>query len=338
MKKIFLFIIALQVAAKLSATTYIDYNRQVTTAESLFFVGQFEAGFAKYMKIFDSYKPFAKDCFAAIQLSAMHRDTIFFNFFFAKGIENGLNWATLYKSKHVRQFLMENKGTVGHLEKIYLERRQKYLQSINRNIRDSIFLLRRRDDSGRRSTKNKMVYSNYLYYIKDTVLDANIRILERIAKRVGFPGQRMIGIRDPEIDNEKESPNLLESIASVILYHHYCGFFLMKDELYNGLLHGEILPSEYALIYEWAYDSYNESKGALRGGNTRYIFDVKCEYPPQDKFYNNFLNSFFYCRDTTLVNNCRKEIGMESIQHQLAKKKFAERNDLLLTSGIFNLY
>lgn len=317
---------------------YINYHKQITYAESLFFAGRSKESLAKYREIFSAYKPFAKDCFIALQFSAMVQDTGSFKFFFSKGIENGLNWITIRKSGRVTRLINETKGLKQELEHVYQNKRTKYIQSINSSIRDSIFLLRRRDDTSRWLSKKNRVRSGYFYYIKDTILDENLHMLISIAKRLGYPGQRMIGVRDPEIDNEPESPNLLESIASVILYHHYCGYIQMEQELYDGLVNGEILPSNYALIYQWAYHGYYESKGAMRGGNNRYIFKTKCEYPPQEKFYNNFIIPWNYCKDTILVNNCRREIGMESIQHQLVKKQFAKRNDLLLSTGIFNLY
>jgi len=324
--------------AESTTANYINYHRQVLVAESLLFIGKFEEGIAKYREIFSAYKPFAKDCFIALQISAMREDTSSFRYFLVKGIACGINWSTLNKSEHIRNFLRERKAERLLLEQIYSDKRPKYIQSINRTLRDSIYLLRRRDDSGRMISRNNMTYSNHIYYTKDPVLDENINILAGIAKRHGYPGQRMIGIKDPEIDSVEESPILLESLASVILYHHYCGFFLMKNELYNGLLNGEILPAEYALIYEWAYEGYYQSKGQYRGSNNRFIFTTKCDYPEKDKFYNHYLNPFFYCKDTLLVNSCRKEIGMQSIQHQFVKQKFAERNDLILSTGFLNLY
>jgi hypothetical protein len=318
---------------------YISYHKEIIQAEKLYFLGRHKECLAKYDQIFSTYKkPFAKDCFVAVQFAVIHKDTPRCDRFLTLAFENGVNWNDLRRSVHTLS-LIANPANSRRIGKLYTAGRAVYLQRMNKTIRDSIYYLIRRDNADRVTGPKGVRDSNKIFHVYgNTVLDENINILDRITKREGYPGQHMIGLKDFELDKGEPRPFIFESPASLIFYHHYCGLYLMKEDMLKAIKGGELLPADYALIYEWAYDAYFQSKGELRGSNNVYHFKTKCPYPPRDKFYNNFLNGFNYSRDTTLVNRCREEIGMQSIQHQAIKNMFARNNKIVFSSGMFDLY
>lgn len=310
---------------------YIHYNKEILTAEKLYFTGKHKESLEKYQDIFSRYKkPFAIHCFVATQMAAARNDTSLFFDFLGKAASNGVPWSTLTKSVHVRRMLKD-----GHTRRaldIQEEGWKKYLNSINKVLRDSIDYLVKRDNNDRKNWKPIKDSNRIYHYYNVKVLDENLHILNRITKRVGFPGQHKIGLR------ENDDPWILRSFGSTLLYHHFCGLSLMKEDLLKAVEDGELLPAEYALIYEWAYSSYYQSKGQFRGSNNIFHFTTKCDYPKQDKFYNNFLSPFFYSKDTLLVNKCRGEIGMQSLEHEQIKKMFERNNQIIFRSGMFNFY
>src|SRR5690606_20712250 len=106
----------------------------------------------KYQDILSRYKkPFAIHCFVATQMAAARNDTALFFNFLEKAASNGVPWSTFTKSVHVRRMLKD-----GHTRRalvIQEEGWKKYLNSINKVLRDSIDYLVERDNDNRKSFK-----------------------------------------------------------------------------------------------------------------------------------------------------------------------------------------
>ncbi len=346
--KLFFFSVILISQFAASAQNYLDYHREILQAEKLFFVRQFDSSIHSYKKIFTKYsKPFAKDCYIALQFAAMRKDTASATLFFMKAFENGVRWNDLSMGFQVRELLgnAEYKKRISLLYPIY---RQKYLHNINYAIRDSVEQMIVRDNQAGILTnqaffKSKIHRNNKLQYeVTDTaivhVYDRNLAEIIRISKRYGFPGQHLIGLLDPELEQHDIREEHFELITLILLYHHYCSYFFLKNELLTALKNGELLPTEYAMVYQWSYDAgyYNKNLGKPKASNTLYHFGIQCDYSPPDKIYNHFTNPWYYSKDSAFVNKCRSEIGMQSLQHEMAKKMFARRNDIVFDFGYMN--
>lgn len=330
-----------QISEVASQINYLNYHREILKAEQLFFIHQFDSSIHYYRDIFTRYpKPFAKDCFIALQFAGLRKDTASASFFFLKAFENGVKLEDLYKAKHIAT-LLSDVSYRNHVGEIYKGGRRSYLMSINRPLRDSINRMLKRDFMAK-SLAVGYRDSNFIYHFsgKDVaIFDENLQTLIKLVKNYGYPGQHLIGLEDDELDSARSRKDyLFSSIADIILFHHTCGLYFLKKDLLKAIEKGELLPREYALIYQWAYDDYYQSKGQLRGGNTVWHENIKCDYPRQTEFYNNYLNPFFYSKDTAMVNKCRKEIAMESIQHETIKARFGRNNDIIFITGFMNKY
>jgi len=223
---------------------YIQYHKEILTAEKLYFTGKHKESLEKYHDIFSRFKkPFAIHCFVATQMAAARKDTTSFFDFLGKAASNGVPWSTLTKSVHVRRMLKD-----GHTRRalaIQEEGWKKYLNSINKVLRDSIDYLIKRDDNHKKNGPKPIKDSNRIYHFYNpTVLDENLHILNRITKRYGYPGQHMIGLRDRASSRKGNDNKILESFGSTILYHHFCGLSLMKEDLLKAVEDGELLPAE----------------------------------------------------------------------------------------------
>jgi hypothetical protein len=314
---------------------YIDYHREIIKAEELFLINNLEGSLKKYKDIFNEYpKPFAKDCFTALQIACLRNDTTNATYFFQKSFEQGVTWVVLNAVPQVKNLLSRDSyNRTAHYNRIH----PRYLASLDTALRKEI-VRRIHWDNSRKNSSSKQVYA--------AVLDQNIHFLDSLAKHAGYPGEHLIGILDQTLykDPSNFRPDLLSSIPSVMYFHHYCGLQLMKKELFEAIRNGELQPAEYALMYEWSY-AYLRRKQFVAKYKAQYarylrsynIFDFSTICPPLAKTeqFNFYLESTYYSADTTFVNKCRREIGMASIQHYARKKEFARKHSLILFFGMF---
>ncbi|MBA3829846.1 MAG: hypothetical protein H0X33_12980 [Taibaiella sp.] len=320
-----------------SQINYINYHKEVIKAEDLFLQGQINSSLKYYTDIFKRFeKPFAKDCYIALQLACMQNDTNKATFFFKKSFESGINWSSLKFSSYIYTLLKNNFSYSEKISQLYKTGREKYLKNINWSLRDSIINLLKKDWYFKKNHSWTNKTDRYPKYVQ--ALDENIVKLELLSKRYGFPGEHMIGIKDPELDTCDPSFFWrLSSLSSLILFHHRCGYGLMEQELKKALIDGELNPREFALIYEFSYADYKEYVGHYSSNHNNFNYKVNCTFQNDSvKFYDIFIKKLFYCNDSIVVNAFRKEIGMSSLNHDKRKRTFARDNHLILFFGQFD--
>lgn len=324
--------------------TYITYHKQIIAAEQQFlYHANPKAALAEYRKIFTQWKrPFARDCYIALQLACLMNDTTYASFFFEQCFKNGVEWNTAIFSPPVNRLLQADgtyKKRIGALcDKLYPE----YLKTIDTSYRNVIqsmyrheYALRGKAESGER---DENLLRKWL-----AVEDSNMYELVPMIKSKGFPGEKRIGftkILFEQLDDSRRGDRRYEydfsmvnvnlnCHAATLFFHHRCGYRLLKDELMQAVLEGELHPREYALMYEWSHDYF-----AVKHWDDDY-HNFRCEAEKQEKNYNIFIQPFRYSNDTTAVNKDRAEIGMCTIDHDEKKKKFAKENELYFYFGSF---
>ncbi|MCB0697907.1 MAG: hypothetical protein KDC07_11110, partial [Chitinophagaceae bacterium] len=234
---------------------------------------------------------------------------------------------------------MSYKKRIGDLyEKYYNE----YKKTIDTNYRNIIANMYKHEYALRRlaegPTRSEPLIRKWL-----AVEDSNMYELVPMIKSKGFPGEKRIGlshILPEQVDDSRTGDRRntydfrmvsvnLNCHAATLFFHHRCGYMLLKEELMQAVLEGELHPREYALIYEWSHNYF-----AVKHWDDDY-HDFRCEGNRQDEWYNIFIEPFLYSKDIAAVNKARAEIGMCSLDHDEKKKKFAIDNELYLYFGTF---
>lgn len=364
MKRLIILVLVIVSYKQLTAAeNYIEYHRKVIQAQNLFLSGSLKASTDKYKEIFTSYKkPFVKDCFIAAQIACLRKDTAYAKYFLEKAFMHGLNWKWLFDVEPVRELVINNRQFEKNLREVYESARKKYLSSIDTALRFKIRKLILKDGYYKVSIAQK--YRNESrdtthWIIGDSLyaktLDENLVEIKNIIKKVGYPGEHMIGVWDAETDKYLGIEDVLSddlykklcSVTSLMFYHHEYGYQFLHKELLQAVKDGEMSPGEYALIHEWSYNSIDDSEklrekygkmASYKTSKSVMNYHEVCDVLPRDCRYNLFINWFHFTKDTVLVDNCRKEIGMYSLMHDTMLKKFERDNNLQLHLGFFERF
>lgn len=323
-------------------TNYIDYHKHIILAEQQFLYYNTPSGaINKYKEIFSKWdRPFAKDCFIALQLACMMRDTASATFFFEKCFENGVEWNTVLVSQHVSQ-LFYDLAYKKEMGKLYNKHNGIYLQTIDtayRNVVRAMFAreveLRGKAEYGPNGRSETLV----AHWLK--LEDSNMYALVNMIQNKGFPGEKRVGFYYyDQVDIDKSgllkwdtyplTRVFLSSHVSTMFFHHRCGYQLLKGELMQAVVEGELHPREYALMYEWSHAYFMEK----HWDDEFHIY--KCESGKWEQRYNFYLRPWYHSNDTALVNQHRLEIGISSLEHDEKKKQYAIENRLYLFFGMF---
>lgn len=336
-------------------TNYLDYYYGITKAEQYFLQNEFDSSLNYYKYVFDQYPaPFAKDCFNALQIACFSGDTAHATYFFKMSFRYGVNWENLTHIPLVVTFLNRDTSYLNHIKYQYKKQREIYFSSIDLVMRDSVMAIMKNDFNKR--AKYEKNDADAVKHYKDSVytqaLDSNIIAIFNLVKRHGYPGERMVGIHDTNYANSSRDKFAyrLSSLPAYMFFHHYCGYWLMQDYLLKAIYAGELHPKEYALIYEWSYATAHKRDMVLKYADKKSIkfyntsatnnYKVSCDiqYQNKDKYYNLYLDRMFDNPDKALVNKCRKEVGIASLEHEQLKKEYGERNGLKLFTAFFERY
>lgn len=317
-------------------TNYIEYHLLINKAEELFFVEQkVDSSLFYYENAFKKFDfVFVKDLINAAQISIYSNKP--YKKFIERGFKHGLKLSHLELYPIFKDKIKELKSDRKLLKKYSLYRKE-YLSKINFEYLDWIYKLAIKDQ------KEKLIpYEEYSKIIYNTTED-----LIAITKTQGFPGDKIIGLRDslifaqigkPNLDlyNQIKNDNKLDYMTNndrnissteyvlTTLVHNGCSFYLYEDVLLEELKKGNIHPREIGLLYDNQY---------------RYI-NYFPDYCDKIKLKGYFLlNLFTEYEDEVNIeeaNLMRSKLFIVSTFVDDKKKEFEAKYGFKLFSGFWN--
>ncbi len=316
---------------------YVMYNKEILRCEQQFlYLDNIKDAINGYKKVFQRYsKPFAKDCFVALQLACLAGDTQEVEYFARIAFRRGLSWTGLTYSQVVSKFLSSNGHFNQKIKSIFDAENEKFTGSLNKEVRTSIIKMAHKDDSVKwslnclKGSEFKRVNKAY-----QDVLDSNAVQIAQLTAKYGYLGCNKIGFADFPVKNHEEvyakTCFQLVPLIDQLYYHHSCCYFSNPQELRDALVNGDITPSTYASIYEWAFLDLKEKRP-----------EVKLCHPvaEQTEYYNicPIMKSWQKNNDSILVNKCRFAIGMPSTAHFEKRKAFEKETGVKLLFGHFEI-
>jgi hypothetical protein len=339
LSKIVLFLCVLAVQSASAKENYLEYHQKIIACERLFlFENNVPSALAAYKEIFDDYKkPFAKDCFIALQLACNSSDGQMVEYCLKKAFERGLEMEAMQSSKTIVRYFSEHPDMEAKATRLYNRGHADFMRSINKELRAEVIRMKTMDDSfkARYNGQPREVY-NRLKPEHGAVVDSNTLNLARLIKKHGFLGDNVIGLMDYGFGSDpavrREHRYQVRSLVDQLFFHHGCAYFMLEEELVAALQTGEIHPSMYAMIYEWAHKDLKERRPEL----------ALCspEGKTQSKYYNNCLviKPWEQHKDTAAVNRYRAEIALAPLDHVARKQAYEKETGLKLLFGMFNFY
>lgn len=333
-------------AQKPGNENYMSYHQGIIRCEEQFlYHNSIRKALNGYRELFNEYrKPFAKDCFIALQLVCSIADTANAEYFFLRAFERGVNWTAVETAPAIKSFFETRQGYKEAMLAQYPEYRKKWLGSINNTVRLQITALRKRDVAAKLRTNHLERNSDEEYTAIDQynrVLDSNAVDIVKLTKRYGFLGDNVIGF----YEGLKADSGILDkddcySISSIIdnqFFHHHCLYFLLKTEMDTALANGEISPAMYAMIYEWAYSELERKPTGIRIHPRSKLCVPKPE--KRTSFYKIApLFSSVMMDDTEQINRDRARIGLPSVAHTRKKRAYEKEEKIRLFFGTFSTY
>lgn len=371
-------------ACKINAkdTNYFHYHSLVNQAETNFFLHEnIDSAIYLYKKAFKEFDfVFAKDCIMAAQIAVYAKRNNNAVLFINKGFEEGITIEILQPIKVFNNFL-KDKNIISQLKINYPILHKKYLARINvnmlRKITDAFFI----DEINK-----NWAYNTNNRNISDSININNLYLIDTLTRQIGMPGEKLIGLdnnnllkdlcyenedglyriqhRDKEKDGYKatgyektligiytaKTGEVAQNKVYIILLHHPCTFFYLKNLWEDAIKKGEIHPRDVAALYDWAYGPPGNS-----GWRTNKLFDcctiVQKIYP--NYFYNCFFakyyemqnsktigygnqNVFIPLTDTKETNEMRRAMYMVDYEVDLAKNKYQKEYEFKIRFGEFS--
>jgi hypothetical protein len=214
----------------------MDYYRHINRGKLLAIEMNWSAAIDAYQAAFESYKyPFARDCFNAVELAVLDKDTVGLKQFLAKAFIRGIRSSDLESAGIIndymdREFYQIAKAAEDSLQHIYNS-------TINIQLRDEIIQMFEDDQK----LRDLYYEANVLrkVKVKRKWRELNSRQVERlvdITVQHGFPGEKLIGFDRSEMHAKIMTSNYSAGIPIVILIHH----FSQPNESIDSLLEREV--------------------------------------------------------------------------------------------------
>jgi len=316
---------------------YIMYHKEILKCEQQFlYFGSIKKGISEYKIVFKKYsKPFAKDCFIALQLACMTGDTQDVEYFSRLAFRRGVSWTGAMYSPIVRKMFDANKFFNKKIEAIYAIEHTRFSGSLNSEARKAVMYMAHKDDSvkwsldGLKGEEYKKKNKTYI-----DLLDSNTMNVVRLTAKYGFLGCNKIGFGDFLVKNHEEMYPyicfLLVPLIDQLYYHHACCYFMHPERLREALIDGDITPATYASIYEWAFLDLKEKRP-----ETALCHPIA----EQTEYYNICPVLKFWQKntDSVFVNKCRFAIGLASANHFAKRKEFEKETGVKLLFGHFEI-
>lgn len=298
-KLVFLITILIFGIGKLSAQNYLNYYKKINEAEIAHIDKDFKVADSIYRIAFELVeKPFKEDFLLASINSEKLNDHLKTYEYLKNGVLVGLT------EKRIRIELSEFKKSDewNSLKKEYDSLRDRYLKSLNINLRNQLLQMVKKDQSARHpifGSSKKMKKVDELNYIT---------LLEIIKENNGkWPDRFTIG------DGNENGKYSFGEIT--IMLHHFSKeeVLYLKPYLVDAILNGGLSP--YNAVYPLDYTNH-KIIGERKKNNNTILIDT-CNY--LGSYLSSNGNKAIIC-DCEKANENRKEIGLESLDDYFRKR------------------
>jgi hypothetical protein len=261
--KLFLIVILLFSSLIAKAQDYNEYYNGINNAKLMIAQDSLKTSLSYYFQTFEKFDfVFGRDCYNAIELSALAKDSIKLEYFIKRGIKQGLNFNYVLKMKNVSQF--QNSTFIKTIEKEKDSLESIYTNSINWELRNEIIEMFEQDQMIREKYYEAILFKRKKIGREWEAL--NKRQVERIieiTKKQGFPGEKIIGIDTKNMHSKIRDNDLSAGMPIVIFIHH----FSQPNKSYNSILKNEIQSGNlsnqhYATICDFQYTYGKEKFGS----------------------------------------------------------------------------
>jgi hypothetical protein len=262
--KIFIIIILVFSSVFVKAQDYNEYYNGINKAKLFIAQDSLEKGISHYFSTFEKFDfIFVRDCYNAIELSALVKDSLNLEYFIRRGIKQGINFEQILRTKIVSEFqtstfIKKIENEKDSLEKIYIN-------SVNWELRNEIIEMFEQDQLIR-----KKYYSTFLLKRKkigrewEVLNKLQVERLIELTKKFGFPGEKLIGIDTKKMHYKIDDNYMSAGMPIIIFIHHYS----QPNESYNSILKNEIQSGNlynehYAIISDFQYTYGKEEFGSI---------------------------------------------------------------------------
>ena len=300
-----------------SQTKYYEY---INKAEEKFVLTLNRECFNYYDSAFATdAQYFAKDAYIAAEIALFLKDNDLFLKYVKLSFDLGLPWTAIKSGKIIEGQLTP--GLEAELKELFTTRKEP---DFDHQVRDKVYDYAYRSDSIKLIMGRSVEQENLFFAIENEF--RNYLYTSFLLKGV-FPNENLIGIatdsvyqdflkRFNKVDlysnssgnsfGQQEAPpqeyDLVAKYSYSVLLHSRCSFSKFQKELWNAVLNGYLLPSEYALLHETSI---------LWNSNSRNPWD-DCEPAYQEAYYN-VLGFNPMKRIQTHVDESNKEL-MEQVE------------------------
>lgn len=237
MKQLFIIIIVSIFTTNICAQNAIDYYIGINEAKLYVIENDFDSAINSYSQVFGSNDfVFARDCFNAIEISILAKNSVKIKYFIEKAISQGIRVSDIEQSFKLDDYLApkalnEIKANEDSLFTIYSSR-------INWKIREEINQMFSEDQIIREEYYTANIFQRNKVRKKWKTLNAKqVERLIEITKQYGFPGESLIGLDRNEMHPKIKTSNYSAGMPIVIFIHH----FSQPNPSYDGLLYQELI-------------------------------------------------------------------------------------------------
>lgn len=258
---------------------YIPYYLKVYEADSLYLEGRTKDSYVILNNLFNKYEPINMDIYEEYYTFLKLKKELKYKI-------NKKELALLvtkygYKSESVINLLVENEKNT-FKNKVYPKLRDKYLSNINLILRDSIFVMKKRDQLYRGQNFNENIEK------QKEIDDINFNKIKDVFIKYGYPDKDLIGSPLLEIRVENGIKKIYNLDILTILLH------TTKEQRKNF-----VLPTLKKFLIS------GETNPIVYG----YVFDQSLLYDLKDQYFGTYANAI---EDELLlfINKNRLDIGL----------------------------
>ncbi|MEM1135983.1 MAG: hypothetical protein AAGI07_09095 [Bacteroidota bacterium] len=257
--KIFIVTAMLAVISIRNSAQQIDYRKKyypaVNKAELAIIEHKYNVALSFYQEAFQNVPtPFSKDLFNAAVCAALEKNVVMSISFGERLLQSGTEITFLLSQKVFRNIEPDERWQ--RFLANYATWRKRFLLNVNMPLRKELELMSANDQHFRIQPNGYIVYKDTIQAIDK----ANIKKLKRIIEKYGFPGEDLIGVKDP----------LSAPPYHSILYHHCqkaasnksLGLADFPGDLSDAVKYGKLSPNRFA--------AYADIQGKPIYGNTAF--------------------------------------------------------------------